>query len=74
MQDILTCAMGLDVHRDVVESTGIYRQPIYKMLEPHFDGEISILVVNVRHMKNAPGRKTDIRMRSGSLRCCAQGR
>ena len=79
MQDILTCAMGLDVHRDIIvaclvkgavdaepeaetrtfstlipemqklrdwvieaecrnvamESTGIYWQPIYEMLETH---------------------------------------
>ena len=105
MQDILTCAMGLDIHRDVIvaclakgelgtdpeieirsfstlipemrklrdwvleaecryvamESTGIYWQPIYEMLEPCFDGQISILVVNARHMKNVPGRKTDMR-------------
>lgn len=105
MQDILTCAMGLDIHRDVIvaclakgelgtdpeieirsfstlipemrklrdwvleaecryvamESTGIYWQPIYEMLEPCFDGRISILVVNARHMKNVPGRKTDMR-------------
>ena len=90
MQDILTCVMGLDVHRDIIvaclvkgavdaepeaetrtfstlipemqklrdwviesecrniamESTGIYWQPIYEMLESCFDGEISILVVN----------------------------
>ena len=105
MQDILTCAMGLDVHRDIIvaclakgeigsdpeieirsfstlipemkelrdwvvesdchhvamESTGIYWQPIYEMLEPCFNGEINILVVNARHMKNVPGRKTDMR-------------
>lgn len=105
MQDILTCAMGLDVHCDVIvaclakgelgtdpeieirsfstlipemrklrdwvietgchhiamESTGIYWQPIYETLEPCFDGQINILVVNARHMKNVPGRKTDMR-------------
>lgn len=105
MQDILSCVMGLDVHRDVIvaclakgelgsepeieirsfstlipemrklrewvlesdcrnvamESTGIYWQPIYEMLEPCFEGEINILVVNARHMKNVPGRKTDMR-------------
>ena len=38
-----------------MESTGIYWQPIYEMLEPCFDGQISILVVNARHMKNVPG-------------------
>jgi transposase len=44
-----------------MESTGIYWQPVYEMLEDCFGGEISILVVNARHMKNVPGRKTDMR-------------
>ena len=44
-----------------MESTGIYWQPIYEMLEDCFNGDIDILVVNARHMKNVPGRKTDMR-------------
>lgn len=44
-----------------MESTGIYWQPIYEILESCFDGEIQILVVNARHIKNVPGRKTDMR-------------
>ena len=105
MQDILTCATGSDVHRNVIaacpakgelgtdpeieilsfstlipetqklrdwvleagchhiamESTGICWQPIYEMLEPCFEGQINILAINARHMKNVPGRKTDMR-------------
>lgn len=45
----------------VMESTGIYWQPVYNMLEDCFDGDIDILVVNARHVKNLPGRKTDVR-------------
>jgi Transposase and inactivated derivatives len=44
-----------------MESTGIYWQPIYELLECCFDGDIQLLVVNARHMKNVPGKKTDIR-------------
>lgn len=44
-----------------MESTGIYWHPIYELLEPCFDSEIHLLVVNARHMKNVPGKKTDIR-------------
>lgn len=44
-----------------MESTGIYWQPVYELLEPCFGGEIKLLVVNARHMKNVPGKKTDIR-------------
>ena len=44
-----------------MESTSIYWLPIYEVLESCFDGNIHLLVVNARHMKNVPGRKTDIR-------------
>lgn len=42
-------------------STGIYWQPVYELLESCFDSEIQLLVVNARHMKSVPGKKTDIR-------------
>ena len=42
-------------------STGIYRQPVYETLEACFDGDMHLLVVNARHMKNVPGKKTDMR-------------
>ncbi len=38
-----------------MESTGVYWKPIYNVLE--FDFEI--LLVNARHIKNVPGKKTD---------------
>lgn len=44
-----------------MESTGIYWRPIYEILEDCFDEEINILVVNACHMKNVPGKKTDMR-------------
>jgi transposase len=40
-----------------VESTGEFWKPIYNLLEGHFE----ILVVNARHVKNVPGRKTDVK-------------
>ena len=59
-----------------MESTGIYWHPVYDALESCFGGEINILVVNARHIKNVPGRKTDMRdaqwiatlLRAGLLR------
>ncbi len=44
-----------------MESTGIYWQPIYNVLESAFDGTMSIIVANARHMKNVPGKKTDMK-------------
>jgi transposase len=38
-----------------MESTGVYWKPIFNILEEGF----SILLVNARHLKNVPGRKTD---------------
>jgi len=38
-----------------MESTGVYWKPIYNILESDLD----IILVNARHIKNVPGRKTD---------------
>lgn len=40
----------------VIESTGIYWKPVYHILEP---SGIKIWIVNARHVKNVPGKKTD---------------
>ena len=44
-----------------MESTGVYWLPVYEALEDAFDGKMEILVTNPRHMKNVPGKKTDIK-------------
>lgn len=36
-------------------------QPIYEILEEAYSGDITLLVVNARHMKNVPGKKSDMR-------------
>ena len=38
-----------------MESTGVYWKPIFNILEKDFE----IILVNARHIKNVPGRKTD---------------
>jgi transposase len=50
----------LNCHHIAMESTGIYWQPIYEILEDA-PIEMTLLVVNARHMKNVPGKKTDMR-------------
>src|SRR5450432_4164370 len=40
-----------------MESTGVYWKPVYEMLEDHFE----LMVANARHIKNVPGRKTDVK-------------
>lgn len=44
-----------------MESTGIYWIPVYEILETAFDGSISLVIANARHMKNVPGKKTDMK-------------
>lgn len=39
-----------------MESTGIYWRPVHNVLE----GFMEVILVNARHIKNVPGRKTDI--------------
>jgi transposase len=55
-----------------MESTGVYWFPVYETLEDAFDGEIQILVTNARHMRNVPGRKTDVKDAEwiANLLCC----
>lgn len=40
----------------VMEGTGVYWRPVYEVLEDVFD----VWVVNARHVKKAPGRKSDV--------------
>jgi len=40
-----------------MESTGVYWKPVYDALEDHFETS----VVNAQHIKNVPGRKTDVK-------------
>lgn len=40
-----------------MESTGVYWKPIYHVLE----GQFELLLVNAQHIKQVPGRKTDVK-------------
>lgn len=50
--------LGLGVTHVAMESTGVYWKPIYNLLE---GTGLTLLVVNARHIKAVPGRKTDVR-------------
>ena len=55
-----------------MESTGVYWKPVFNILEDAFE----VMLVNARHVKNVPGRKTDVKdaewlcklLRSGLVR------
>ena len=40
-----------------IESTGVYWRPVFNILE----GVVDVMLVNARHVKAVPGRKTDVR-------------
>src|SRR6266511_4350535 len=40
-----------------MESTGVYWRPVFAVLE----GTVQVQLVNARHVKMLPGRKTDVR-------------
>ena len=48
-------ACGIDTA--AMESTGVYWMPLYEILE---DRGIEVLLVNARHVKTVPGRKSDV--------------
>ena len=41
-----------------IESTGVYWKPVFNVLEAN---GISVLLANARHIRNVPGRKTDLK-------------
>jgi len=50
---------GLGVTHVAMEATGIYSMPVYHALIEHGDFT-QVLVCNAGHVKNVPGRKTDL--------------
>ena len=40
-----------------MEATGVYWKPVWHILD---DGEFTLLLANAAHVKNVPGRKTDV--------------
>ena len=67
VRTFLTMTMDLVVLHDwlkahqvthvAMESTGVYWKPVFNLLEEDF----TVLLVNAAHIKNLPGRKTDVK-------------
>lgn len=72
LENLKVWLKGLGVSHVALESTGVYWKPVYNILEDSFE----LVLVNARHIKNVPGRKTDVcdsewlckLLRSGLLR------
>jgi transposase len=48
---------GYAVERVAMESTGVFWRPVFNLLEAHH----AVVLVNPRHMRAVPGRKTDVK-------------
>jgi transposase len=58
--DLIALADWLDaegVGHVAMESTGVYWKPVFHLLEGRFE----VLLVNAHHIKQVPGRKTDVK-------------
>ena len=54
--DLVDWVLATGCTHVAMESTGVYWKPLYNLLEGH----VEVLVVNAQHMRNLPGRKTDV--------------
>ena len=59
-RDLLVCKDWLESEgctHVAVESTGVYWKPIFNIMEDSME----VILANARHIKNVPGRKTDVK-------------
>jgi transposase len=62
-RDLLTLVdwlVAADCEAVAMESTGSYWKPLYNLLEGVLP---AVMVVNAAHIKQVPGRKTDVKLR-----------
>jgi len=57
LREMKAWLLDLGVTHVAMESTGVYWKPVYNILH----GEIEVWVVNAQHIKQVPGRKTDVK-------------
>jgi len=55
--EMMDWLVGAGCTHVAMESTGVFWKPLYNLME----GTLEMLVVNAAHMKNVPGRKTDVK-------------
>lgn len=57
LQELKQWLVELDVTHVAMESTGVYWKPVYNILQD----AVEVWVVNAQHIKQVPGRKTDVK-------------
>lgn len=61
LQEFVQWLYENDCYHIAMESTGVYWKPIYETIEEFSPYYESIVVANAHHMRNLPGRKTDVK-------------
>lgn len=57
LRDLVTWLVKEGVSHAAMESTGVYWKPLFNLLEGH----VQVVLVNAQHIKQVPGRKTDVK-------------
>lgn len=57
IEELAKWLKSFNIRHVAVESTGIYWKPIFNV----FEGDFDVILVNAQHVKNVPGRKTDVK-------------
>ena len=57
LRGLLAWLMGSGCSHVAMEATGVYWKPVWNILS---DGRFDLIVANAAHIKNVPGRKTDV--------------
>jgi transposase len=57
LRALLTWLVASGCTHVAMEATGVYWKPVWNILS---DGEFELIVANAAHIKNVPGRKTDV--------------
>lgn len=57
IKELANWLKSFNIYHVAVESTGIYWKPIFNV----FDGDFDVILVNAQHVKNVPGKKTDVK-------------
>lgn len=57
IKELANWLKSFGIQHVAIESTGIYWKPIFNV----FEGDFEVILVNAQHVKNVPGRKTDVK-------------
>ena len=61
LQNLIQWLISHDCYHIAMESTGVYWRPVYEAIERYHLDCKTLMVVNAYHMRNVPGRKSDVK-------------